>query len=692
MTSPLTLLATLASPDPVAAPDPSADPALFGAMLLAAMKVPVVAAAQPQVKLTAPPGVPLPEGAPDGAIPESGATGADAQTTDVATGVPATGSQTRGPGQVTMGDPAPPPAVRVAQRVRDEPVAVRKEGTPVTLGVAPGDPRLTVDPTTPTTHAIVPPSHGRDEPTGLNASPSGKDGALLLREPAVAASEKARKPDGATQSGGVARSQGARGDAVAPEPTTPSDLPRSPSKVDTSATPEVPPREKRSVVSRPPSVHVQSVDDVITVQNVAAQPSAMPIVQANADGGDVAASEEATRKVEPVVDVAPALGVAAAAAGIVSLPAPAKVQARQTVGPTPGPHRSDRAVPGTGQDSGAADASNAQMEHGLSREPRGSLANAFAHALADLVGEGTVAEVKVTRGRQEPGGNEAKSAATPSSQNAASPVTVAAITGEAIPDGPARRAPVAAAVPTQLASMPLAGPAASVMPGRGRTVPVAPKLPTDRQEMPDELRKHASEADDTVNGTSTSSDAPSDVHANSSSALAGQIERNTGATTRSHTADSGEARNLPSRDQNREAPAGLADRVTLQVTDAEGRPTRIRVAVLGQQIRAVILPPDNESARQLERRMDDLHAALVRQGFVDPRVSVQQSVTAEAAAAFASPNRSDVPGPRGTEQPAGEPRQGSGRRDQQQQGEQQRHPQGRSRYRDPELSERESDT
>ena len=86
--------------------------------------------------------------------------------------------------------------------------------------------------------------------------------------------------------------------------------------------------------------------------------------------------------------------------------------------------------------------------------------------------------------------------------------------------------------------------------------------------------------------------------------------------------------------------------------------------------------------------MDDLHAALVRQGFVDPRVSVQQAATSEAAVGWVPATRVEVPVPRGAEQPAGDQRQGSGRREQQQ-GDQQRHPQGRSRNRDPEPNERE---
>jgi hypothetical protein len=218
------------------------------------------------------------------------------------------------------------------------------------------------------------------------------------------------------------------------------------------------------------------------------------------------------------------------------------------------------------------------------------------------------------------------------------------------------------------------------------------KLPSDRQELPDASAptKRETEASDARDLAAT--DAASDSRSSSSSLAGGHLERSAESGTSSRDAAPREARNLPGRDRNGDPPAALADRVTLQLTDADGRPTRIRVAVLGEQIRAVILPPDNESGRQLERRMDDLHAALVRQGFVDPRVSVQQSAPSEAAAGWVAGGRADVPGPRGAEQPAGDQRQGSGRREQQQQGEQQRHPQGRSRHRDPEQRERESDT
>lgn len=142
---------------------------------------------------------------------------------------------------------------------------------------------------------------------------------------------------------------------------------------------------------------------------------------------------------------------------------------------------------------------------------------------------------------------------------------------------------------------------------------------------------------------------------------------------------------MPDRAETKERPAGLADRVTLQVADAEGRETRIRVTVQGDQVRAVILPSDQESARHLERRMDDLQAALVRQGFADPKVSVQSPGTAGNQAAWgavAGGSHGENASGRGTDQPAEDQGQGSGRQHQERGGDGQRQPQQRFRERD----------
>ncbi|HMV32427.1 MAG TPA: flagellar hook-length control protein FliK, partial [Gemmatimonadales bacterium] len=115
------------------------------------------------------------------------------------------------------------------------------------------------------------------------------------------------------------------------------------------------------------------------------------------------------------------------------------------------------------------------------------------------------------------------------------------------------------------------------------------------------------------------------------------------------------------------------------------RQTRIRVSVLGDQVRATILPPDSTSARQLEQRMDELQAALVRQGFTDAKVSVQagrgEGALPWGASQAVAPN--ELRSSSGTDQPPGDQRQGTGRRDGERQGDGQRHPHQRPRERDP---------
>jgi hypothetical protein len=150
----------------------------------------------------------------------------------------------------------------------------------------------------------------------------------------------------------------------------------------------------------------------------------------------------------------------------------------------------------------------------------------------------------------------------------------------------------------------------------------------------------------------------------------------------------GEARNLPAGKETGDRPAGIADRIALQIADADGHTTRIRVAVLGDQVRAVIQPHDGEAARHLERRMDELQQALVRQGFVDPKVTVQAAATTGegtvpwGGALPAGP--ADSPSSRGTDQPPGDHRQGSGRREPGRDGDGHRHSQQQNRERDPE--------
>ncbi len=259
--------------------------------------------------------------------------------------------------------------------------------------------------------------------------------------------------------------------------------------------------------------------------------------------------------------------------------------------------------------------------------------------------------------------------------------------GKAPSDGTTRsdavRVRVAEPAPQRAAplAMPLDAPAAARTSAPSR----APILPASRQELPasanrgDDLSSQAARPDarDTAE--------PSDSENRASATLPTPTESLSRGEGRAKEVAGAEARNMPDRAETKERPAGLADRVTLQVADAEGRETRIRVTVQGDQVRAVILPSDQESARHLERRMDDLQAALVRQGFADPKVSVQSPSTTAGQVAWgtgAGGTQGDNASGRGTDQPAEDRGQGSGRQHQERGGDGQRHPQQRFRERD----------
>jgi hypothetical protein len=214
---------------------------------------------------------------------------------------------------------------------------------------------------------------------------------------------------------------------------------------------------------------------------------------------------------------------------------------------------------------------------------------------------------------------------------------------------------------------------------------MAPSLPVVRQELPaDSARAQTGESDERDRKPARDASA-SDAASPSSPLVANNATANPARPGRGESAEPREARNLPPHGSTDQKAAGSADRVTLQVADDEGRQTRIRVSVTGNQIRAVITPPDSASARQLEQRMDQLHETLVRQGFVDPKLVVRAapemvSDAAVMAGAGTQDGRSTVPA--GKDQPAGEQRQGRGQREQDR-GDGHRHPQGHSRERDP---------
>jgi hypothetical protein len=217
-------------------------------------------------------------------------------------------------------------------------------------------------------------------------------------------------------------------------------------------------------------------------------------------------------------------------------------------------------------------------------------------------------------------------------------------------------------------------------PAKAPPLPAAPALPVTRQELPTAETAQPLVRPEAADRPRAPRERSSDSGAASSAMSPGPAERLLERMDTATTRPIREARNLPQDDSGNDRPAGTADRVTLQVSDGEGRQTRIRVSVIGEQVRAVIVPPDQESARQLERRMDDLQTALARQGFTGSRVTVQPAGEQEIGGgvpvqglALASEARMTS----GREQPAGEERQGRGQREQPGSGH--RHSQGRSR-------------
>ncbi|HWA58134.1 MAG TPA: flagellar hook-length control protein FliK, partial [Gemmatimonadales bacterium] len=241
-----------------------------------------------------------------------------------------------------------------------------------------------------------------------------------------------------------------------------------------------------------------------------------------------------------------------------------------------------------------------------------------------------------------------------------------------------------AEAPSNVVSTPAGGaePMAPVRPARATARSPEPTLPVVRQELPESAGATESRVAPAPSRPRERREPSSDSPASVSGLGSTPAERIASRGDADTVGAKREARNLPQPDGGSERPAGSADRVTLQVSDGEGRQTRIRVSVVGDQVRAVITPPDNESARQLEHRMDELQTALARQGFTASRVSVQaagESGSEGAVAAAVTASTSDVRTTPGREQPAGDQRQGRGQRDQQPPGGGHRQQQGRSR-------------
>ncbi len=230
-------------------------------------------------------------------------------------------------------------------------------------------------------------------------------------------------------------------------------------------------------------------------------------------------------------------------------------------------------------------------------------------------------------------------------------------------------------------------PGAAARGGRADSSSRAPNLPATRQELPAALNPDNRSVTSGPRVDEAERVEPSDAQSRGS-VPAGSLTDPVGRSdSRPREAAAGEARNMPDRSETKDRPAGLADRVTLQVGDGDGRQTRIKVTVQGDQVRAVILPGDQESGRQLEQRMDELQAALVRQGFADPKVSVQSVSHGPGGAvpwgAAPGGTTTENAASRGMDRPADEQGQGSGRREQDRHGDGQRHSQQRFRHRDP---------
>ncbi len=212
--------------------------------------------------------------------------------------------------------------------------------------------------------------------------------------------------------------------------------------------------------------------------------------------------------------------------------------------------------------------------------------------------------------------------------------------------------------------------------------PPARILPASRQELPAQDRRPDYDPGDSRALQPAETERPSDSSTGAWATVPGARESFVPGGIRAGVRSMVEARNVPEGGEVQEKPAGLADRVTLQVADADGRSTRIRVTVLGDQVRALILPPDGESAGQLQRRMDELQAALVRHGFVDSRVTVQPAGR-EGVPWGTTPTGAEA-GPtssRSTEPPS-DGRHRGGRDYDERQGDGSRHPRERGQERD----------
>jgi len=330
---------------------------------------------------------------------------------------------------------------------------------------------------------------------------------------------------------------------------------------------------------------------------------------------------------------------------------------------------------------------NVEFRSGEAPRPAGL--GALARAVAEQLPDAAAAPATPVQARTRPSQSHDSGAhgASGAARRVQSPPAASVAGSAVVSDGPAPpAAPRSAVAPLTVAAAATENPApapASPAPGSAS----APSLPVSRQELPGPESTRPARRSDSSPAERADAAAASDASTAASAFSPGLSERPVRSGTEGLARPAGEARNLPDEGSAGHRPAGSSDRVTLQVADADGRQTRIRVAVLGDQIRAVIVPPDPASARQLERRMDELQAALARQGFSDSRVSVQRSGggghESLAGAAWTAAGESRTEMTSGREQPAGDQRQGRGQREQDRSGDGSRHFQGRHRERDP---------
>jgi hypothetical protein len=115
-------------------------------------------------------------------------------------------------------------------------------------------------------------------------------------------------------------------------------------------------------------------------------------------------------------------------------------------------------------------------------------------------------------------------------------------------------------------------------------------------------------------------------------------------------AGSGEApmvRGAPEVPQQPDAPKGGFDSVSLRVDNADGTPTRIRVAVRGDEVRTTIIENDAGAAQRMVSRGDELQQSLAARGFSKATVSVHSPAGRAPEGAVPTPmhvDRSDAGG------------------------------------------------